>query len=187
MPCSSYPPWIFIILILLILREEYKLWSSWVCSFLQPPVTLSLLGHNILLSTLFSNALSQCSSLNVIDHVSHQFIVLYISILMLLDSRREETETTISLFASRRYVVTDIQLTYITFQSFSNRIFSDDQNRIRRISPCKEETFHPWVITSVLFKNSSIHQTLNESRVNPLSTVSTCWNLTEKEFLKKSF
>jgi hypothetical protein len=33
----------------------YKLCSSSLCSFLQPPVTSSLLGPNILLSTLFSN------------------------------------------------------------------------------------------------------------------------------------
>jgi hypothetical protein len=34
--------------------EEYKLWSSSLCSFLQPPITLPLFGPNILLSTLFS-------------------------------------------------------------------------------------------------------------------------------------
>jgi hypothetical protein len=38
---------------------------------LQPPVTSSLLGPNILLSTLFSNTLNPCSSLNVRDKVSH--------------------------------------------------------------------------------------------------------------------
>jgi hypothetical protein len=50
--------------ILIILCEEYKLWSS-LCSFLQTPVTSSLFGPNILLSTLFSNTLSLCSSLNL--------------------------------------------------------------------------------------------------------------------------
>jgi hypothetical protein len=50
--------------------EEYKPCSSSLCSFLQPPVTSSLLGPNILLSTLFSNALNLCSSLNVRDKVS---------------------------------------------------------------------------------------------------------------------
>jgi hypothetical protein len=43
---------------LIILGQEYKLCSSSLCSFLQPPVTLSLLGPNILLSTLFSNTLN---------------------------------------------------------------------------------------------------------------------------------
>jgi hypothetical protein len=44
---------------------------------------LSLLGPNILLSTLFSNTLSLCSSLSVRDQVSHPYrttgkvIVLY--------------------------------------------------------------------------------------------------------------
>jgi hypothetical protein len=52
------------LIILIMLGEEYKLWSS-LCSFLQPPVTSSLFGPNIHVITLFSNTLSLCSSLNV--------------------------------------------------------------------------------------------------------------------------
>jgi hypothetical protein len=48
------------LIILIILRKWYKLWSSSLWSFLQPPVTSSLFGPNILLSTLFSNTLSLC-------------------------------------------------------------------------------------------------------------------------------
>jgi hypothetical protein len=61
------------LIVIIILEEEYKLWSSSLCSFLQPPVTSSLFGPNILLSTLFLNILSPCFSLNVRDQVSHPY------------------------------------------------------------------------------------------------------------------
>ena len=54
----------------LILLEYWSLSSS-LCSFLHSPVTSSLLGPNILLSTLFPNTLRMRSSLNVGDQVSH--------------------------------------------------------------------------------------------------------------------
>jgi hypothetical protein len=65
-------------------------------SFLQCPVTSSLFVPNILLSTLFSNILSQCSFFNVSGQVSHPYkstgktTVLYILICTFLDSRRED-------------------------------------------------------------------------------------------------
>jgi phosphate starvation-inducible membrane PsiE len=65
-------------------------------NFLQPPVTSSLLGRNILLSTLFSNTLNLCSSLYVRDQVPHSYkttdkiTVSYILIFEFLDSRRED-------------------------------------------------------------------------------------------------
>jgi hypothetical protein len=49
----------------------YKLWSSSFCNFLQPPVTSSLLGPNILLSILFSNTLNPYLGSNVRYQVSH--------------------------------------------------------------------------------------------------------------------
>jgi hypothetical protein len=58
---------------MILLGEEYKLWSSSLCSFLQPTVTSSLFGPNILLNTLFSNTLSLCSSLNIRDQVRHPY------------------------------------------------------------------------------------------------------------------
>jgi hypothetical protein len=54
----------------MIFGEEYRAQSSLLCSLLHSPVTLSLLGPNILLSTLFSKTLSLHSSLNVSNQVS---------------------------------------------------------------------------------------------------------------------
>jgi hypothetical protein len=65
------------------------------CNFLHCPVTSSLLGPNILLSTLFSNTLSLCSSLNVRDQVWHPYkttgkiTVLYILTFTFVDRRRK--------------------------------------------------------------------------------------------------
>jgi len=79
-----------------ILDEEYKSFSSSLCSHLHSPVTLSLLGPNILLNTMFSNTLSFLSSHNVSDQVSHPYkttckiIVLYIVIFKFLDSNLED-------------------------------------------------------------------------------------------------
>jgi hypothetical protein len=56
-----------------ILGEEYRSLSSSLCSFLHSYITLSLLGPNILLNTLFSNTLSLRSFLNVSDQVSHPY------------------------------------------------------------------------------------------------------------------
>jgi hypothetical protein len=58
----SHPSWL---IILIIFSEEYTLWSSSLCSFLQLLVTSFHFGPNILLSTLFSDTLSLCSSLNI--------------------------------------------------------------------------------------------------------------------------
>jgi hypothetical protein len=53
-------------MILIILVEEYKLWSS-LCSFLDSPIISCVSGPIIYLSTLFSNTLSPCSFLVVRD------------------------------------------------------------------------------------------------------------------------
>jgi hypothetical protein len=52
-PRSSHPPSFYHHNII----SWSKLWSSSLCSLLQPHTTSSLLGQNILLNTLFSNTL----------------------------------------------------------------------------------------------------------------------------------
>jgi hypothetical protein len=77
MPCISHPPRLhhsnYIVL-----GEEYKSRSSSLCSFLHHPVTSSLFGPNILLSTLFSDTLSLRSSLNVRQNYSIVYSDFYV-------------------------------------------------------------------------------------------------------------
>jgi len=73
----------------LVTSRDHK--TSPLCSVLHSPVTSTLLGPKIFLSTLCLNILSLCSSLNVRDQVSHphktgKIIVLYNLILIFLDS-----------------------------------------------------------------------------------------------------
>ena len=86
-PIRATCPFHLILLDLITWRKfgaEYR--SPWfsLCSFLHSLVTLSLLGPNILLCTLFSNTFSLRSSLTVSDQGSHLYktadkiIVLYI-------------------------------------------------------------------------------------------------------------
>ena len=56
-----------------ILGEEYKSFSSSLCSLLHSPVTSSLLGTNILLNTMFSNTFSFLSSRSISDQASHPY------------------------------------------------------------------------------------------------------------------
>jgi hypothetical protein len=56
--------------------EEYRSLSSTLHSFLHSPVTSSLLGTNILLSTPFSNILSLRSSHNVSDQIAWWYVGL---------------------------------------------------------------------------------------------------------------
>jgi hypothetical protein len=52
---------------LLIFGEAYKLRSFSLCSFLQPPASFSLLGREILLSTLFSDILNRMGRSVTVD------------------------------------------------------------------------------------------------------------------------
>jgi hypothetical protein len=81
----------------IIFDEKYRSLSYSWCSCPQSIVTSSLLGPNVLLSTLFSITLGLRSSVNVSDHVSHpnkttaKIIVLSILIFIFLDSENKDT------------------------------------------------------------------------------------------------
>lgn len=53
--------------------KNYKLWHSLLCSFLHSLFTSALLGPNNLLSTLASDILNPCSSLNMTNQDSHPY------------------------------------------------------------------------------------------------------------------
>jgi hypothetical protein len=58
---TCLPISLFLIFITLVISvEQYKLWSSSLCCFLQSPVTSFFLGQNISFGILFSNTLSPC-------------------------------------------------------------------------------------------------------------------------------
>jgi hypothetical protein len=77
----------------IIFGEEYTAWSFSLCSLLHSFVTSSLLGPNILNSTLFYKTLSLHFSINDSDQVSHPYktrgkiIFLYILIIIFLYSK----------------------------------------------------------------------------------------------------
>ena len=94
--CSTFPAnltfrYFFTVIIF---GEQYRSRSSLLCSFLRFLATSSHLGPNILLSTLFSNTLSLCSSLSLTDQMSDPHktagpsTVLYIFVFFKLEDRR---------------------------------------------------------------------------------------------------
>jgi hypothetical protein len=80
----------------MIFAEEYRVYSSSLCSLLYSLVTSYLLGPRILLSTLFPKPLSLDSSLSVSDQVSQQnkttskIMVLIILMFTVLGSKLED-------------------------------------------------------------------------------------------------
>jgi len=82
-PCYTPGPGLLDLVTQITFGEEYGLKSS-LCRLLHFPVSSSLLGPDVFLSTLFFNILSLCSSLSMTDQVLNPYkttgniIVLYI-------------------------------------------------------------------------------------------------------------
>jgi hypothetical protein len=103
--CSAY--FTLFELFFLITGEEYKLLSSLCSSSRLPSFHPSLLGPDIVVSTLFSNTFSLCSPCTVRDEDSQPhnrtgYIHLYISIFTFLDCRREDKYSV--LHGSKNYL-----------------------------------------------------------------------------------
>jgi hypothetical protein len=130
---------------LIIFGEVYKLRSSSLCSLLQPPATSSLLGPNILFSTLFSNTLNLCSSLSVRDQVSHQhpykttrkIMDLYISILNFLQKGQKDKNSAFSEL-NLLWISSWMQFWFLTIvpKHFNFAIFSKDLLEINKFWLC---------------------------------------------------
>ena len=73
--CATCPVQLIVLDLItqIVFGEKWISLSSSLSSFLHSPVTSSLLGPNILLSTLFSDTLSLRSSLNVSDEISYPY------------------------------------------------------------------------------------------------------------------
>ena len=109
LPHTRYMPHSLILLVFIIrtvLGEVYRSLSSLLCIFIHSHVTLSFLGLNILLNTLFSKTLSLRSSLNMSNQVSYphkttgKILVLFILNFQFLDSKLEEKKILHRMIAS---------------------------------------------------------------------------------------
>jgi hypothetical protein len=102
------------VIILIILGEEYKLRSSSLCSFLHPSATSSLLGPNILLSTLSSNTLSQRPSFTPIQNHRQNYRLVHFCF-----STADAKTGGSGVNGSKHDQTGDIVYCYLSFQSIN--------------------------------------------------------------------
>jgi hypothetical protein len=90
-----------------ILGEEHRSFRSLLCSLLCSPVNSSLLGPNILLNTLFSNTLIQCSPSKSATKF-HTHTKLELCIYLSLNSWIANWKTKYSASNDRKHFLTSI-------------------------------------------------------------------------------
>jgi hypothetical protein len=123
------------------------------CSFLNPPVTLSLLGPNILPSTLFPNTLNLCYSLNVRDHFSYPYRsagkikILYVLIHTFLGNTPTETIQYISISKKADKC---FMLQWIAKQLYFSKQLEYDVKDITRLT-CSSKYILCVILYSLLF------------------------------------
>jgi len=81
--CVTWPAHLIILDLITLFGEAYKLQSFSLCNVLQPCATSSLLGPYVLLSTLFSNTVSESQN-------NSKIIVLYSLIFKCLERRQDD-------------------------------------------------------------------------------------------------
>ena len=114
-----HPPW-FVTLI--ILGKEYKSWSSSLCNFQQPPVTLSILSTNIFLSIMFSKTVSLCplflqqtlpmGCTGLVQLISYSIKYRNITNTNLITSTRPATWSMWNIFIQSSYTILPSNLKY---------------------------------------------------------------------------